>query len=191
MEYKITKQLNRIAFLLGKEGEDEDKIKMVLQGTLQQAESNRVLIMAFVEKPKCVICDSPQEGHEFTLSCGHTICSNDCMAELLISPSTNGKISCPLDHCEVSTPKQALFQTTSQEQDLQDMILLCTSCQSYYPIQQTLKLSCGHRFCLLCTITILNQEDDYFKNRCPICLECITLQNLQKLKNSLQAKLLI
>ena len=183
MENKIEKQLNRISCLLGKESIDEEKIKMVLQGIFQEAESSKIKILPSVEKKKCAMCDSAQPAYQYTLDCDHSICSNDCMSELLINSAASNQISCPLNHCEISTLKQTLFESAAQAEELQEMVIICVFCQQSYQIQNSVKLSCSHRYCIMCLTGILSQEDAYFKNRCIACLEMLSPQSLQKINN--------
>ena len=150
--------------------------------------------------PVCVNCQrsisKEDEDEAIVLNCNDIICNQDCFRNLVISCTAHNieeyiYTFCP--KCNVMVDKDVIEGGFGKE-DLNNLIEAeeekraprfdCLMCYNLFRIDQSITLSCNHRFCEKCITEFVKMNLDEAnmnpnESGCPICKESISI-NIRK-----------
>lgn len=183
----VQTQLNRLLTLLrqGLSHQEEKQASIVLQSLFEFSDSQDFTVSLNISDKFCEICQSlvsESECTTTTFSCGHKLCSKDCLVQYLASGQLSEIMACPRKACEIKTKKELVllnFVNNMNDLDIENSAVFCGICEKLGPITQSRKLPCSDRFCNMCILNYIRSEQyiEYGQN-CPVCFKKIPKQTV-------------
>lgn len=183
-------QLNRLIVLLrnGLNPQEERQACIVLQSLFEFSENEKLTVSLNISEKLCEICQgliSESKCHTTAFTCGHKICSKDCLVQYLSNERICELMPCPRKTCEIKTIKDLILLNIDENiNDLNEFAVMCKMCEKLGPIAQSLKLPCSDRFCHLCILSYVNSADFIeFGQNCPFCFKKIPKKIVKNIKS--------